>query len=271
MIWTIIWFFICILYVIFSIIQINSPGFKNTDLVIIITGFFGLIASLLKHLYQSNLTFYLHWVKFKNWFRNYPSKWELNIRFDGNFDDDIVKKLDGFIQSKQNINYNSKIFHKTWNSINFSIFTTLNFYLDFQPKNINSLNYDTIDISLSPFEIGSNSSKRKLESLIIPFLSNLQNFLKPDNTSYVLNISFIRDNPFFTLFISHLNPEQINSFNINLHIDTYAKSSCKDIVTINKENIIVSANDLHSLKELANDFIFLSANVKHYLKIANNA
>ncbi len=271
MIWTIIWFVVCILYAIFSLIQIKSPDFKNTDLVIIITGFFGLLASLLKHLYQSNLSFYLYWIKFKNWFRNYPSKWELNIRFDGNFDDDIVKKLDGFIQSNQNIYDNSKVFHKTKNSINFSIFSTLNFYLDFQPKHINSLNYDTIDISLSPFEIGSNSSKRKLESQIIPFLSNLQNFLKPDNTSYVLNISFIKDNPFFTLFISHLDPTQINSFNINLHIDAYSKNSCKDIVTINKENIIVSANDLHSLKELANDFIFLSTNVKHYLKVANNA
>jgi len=143
--------------------------------------------------------------------------------------------------------------------------------LDFQPKHINSLSYDTIDISLSPFEIGSNSSKRKLDSQIIPFLTNLQSFIKPDNTSYVLNISFIKDNPFFTLFISHLDPSQINSFNINLHIDAYSRNACKDIVTINKENIIVNANDLHSLKELANDFIFLSTNVKHYLKVANNA
>lgn len=271
MIWTIIWFFVCILYAIFSIMQIYSSDFKNTDLVIIIVGFFGLLTSLLKHLYQSNLTFYLYWVKFKNWFRNYPSKWELNIRFDGDYNVDVIKRIENFIISNQNIFRNSKVFHKTKNSINFSIFSTLNLYLDFQPKHINSFNYDTIDISISPFEIGSNSSKRKLESQIIPFLSNLQSFLKPDNTSYVLNISFLKNNPFFAIFISHLDPTQINSFNINLHIDAYSKNSSKDIVTINKENIIVNANDLHSLKELANDFIFLSTNVKNYLKVANSA
>lgn len=127
--------------------QINSPDFNNTDLVIIVVGFFALLNSFLKHLYQSNLTFYLYWVKFKNWFRNYPSKWELNIRLDGNYDDDVIKKLENFILSNQNVFSKSKVFHKTKNSINFTIFSILNFYLDFQPKHINNFNYDTIDIS----------------------------------------------------------------------------------------------------------------------------
>lgn len=271
MIWTILWLVVCIFYIVFSIIQVSSPDFKMTDLIIILTGFLGLFTAFLKHLYQSNLTCYLYWARFKNWLRNFPSKWELNIRYDGTFDHDIALNIEKYIQSNQHSFANSKVFHKTQNSINFSICSTLNFYLEYQPKEFNQFSYDTIDISLSPFEIGSNSSKRKLESQIIPFLSNLQNLLKPDNTSYVLNISFIKNNPFFTIFISHLDPSQINSFNINLHIDDYSKNASKDVVTINKENIIVNANDLHSLKELANDFIYLSTNVKQYLKVANNA
>ena len=271
MIWTIIWFSVCIFYLVFSIIQIKSPDFKNTDLIIIVIGFMGLLASLLKHLYQNNLTCYLHWVRFKNWFRNYPVNWDLNIRFDGSFDEDVISKIEKFIQTNQRVYDKTKVFHRTKNSLNFSVFGTLNFYLDFQPKHINNFNYDTIDISLNAFEIGSNSSKRKLESEIIPFLSKLQNILKPDNTSYVLNITFIQNNPFFTIFISHLNPSQIKSFNINLHIDAYSRNSFKDVVTITKENIIINANDLHSLKELANDFIYLSTNVKQYLRVANYA
>jgi len=246
-----------------------KDGYDGTQLLIVITGFIGLFSNFINLLYQNNLTFYFYWTRFKNWFRNYPAKWQLTVRYDGNFKTDPVLSIKNFLKELSG-EANVKIHHSTVNSINFSVHETLNFYFDFQPKEINPFSYDTIDVSLAPFEIGSNDSRQKLNTKIVPILSKLQTEINPENTSYVLDISFIKGNPFFNIFLSHVNSAQIDSFTINLQLSDYSSQMSKDYVTINKENVVLNANNLHSLKELANDFIYLSSNAKRYIKASTH-
>lgn len=271
MFWIVVLTVLNIFYIVFSLIQILSPTFQPTNLILILSGFIGMVFSLFKQLYQNSLTFYLYWHKLTNWMRNYPAKWNLAIRFDGTFSTNVIQDVDWFIHNNLNYLKKSKTHYKTNNSINFTVNDTLSFYIDYLPKDFSNYEYDTLDISLHPFEIGCNSSKGKLETEIIPFLTQLQDKFKPDNSSYVLNISFLTQNPFFAVFIAHLSPKLVNSFNINLQIDEYNKTTCKDIVTINKDNVIVNANSVYALKELANDFIYLSSHVKQYIRPTVNA
>ncbi len=261
------WSLLCFFYIVFAVMQIYQEGFNGVEFVKTLAGLIGFLGTFILILYQRNLTFNFYWTRFKNWLRNYPTKWKLDVRFDGSFNDDLISTISDFLLKLNSSNKVVKIFHKTVNSINFSIKDTLNFYLDYQPSSFSGVDYDTIDISLAAFEIGSNDSKIKLNSDILPLFTRFQELLKPNNTSFVLNITFLKGNPFYSVFISHLKPSQINSFNINLHLDNYSDTINKNIVMINKENVIVNAHDIHSLKELSYDFIYFSTNVKHYLKV----
>jgi len=271
MFWVFVWLIILIIYSVVSIIQLAGYGFNTAELVKTLAGFLGISITFLLLLYQNSLTFYFYWTRLKNWFRNYPSKWQLDIRYDGQFQGDTIKTVTNLISKLNNDNIPTKIFHQTVNSINFSVYDTLNFYLTYQPRGFNQFEYDTIDISLAPFEIGCNDSKRKLDTKIIPILNRLQEILRPENSSYVLNISFIKGNPFFTVFISHLKISQVSTFTVNLHLDDYSSGKTKDFVTIQKENVVINANNLHSLKQLAYDFIYLSSTAKRYIKSPTNA
>jgi hypothetical protein len=193
------------------------------------------------------------------------------VRYDGKFGQDCISSISRFVSDLKRDGTNAKIQHQTTNSMNFIIHDTLNFYLTYAVAGNFDIENDQIDLALSPFEIGCNDSKRKLDTKIIPILNRLYEILKPRICSYVLDISFLKGNPFFTLFVSHLKVTQIGTFTINLLLDEYSESKAKDVVTIQKENVIVSANNLHSLKQLAEDFIYLSANAKRYLKPSGHA
>jgi len=219
---------------------------------------------------QNNLTCFFYWTRFKNWLRNYQTTWKVDARYDGNFDKDVIKIIENFISDIRTSGKSVKIFHKTMNSINFTLYNTLNFYIDYQQQHDFNPNISTIDISLSSFDIGCNDSKEKLNMEIIPIFSQLQNLIKPNNYSYIINLSFKSSNPFYSIYLAHLNSSEINTFLVDLQIDKYSKGKSKDLVTVRKNNIIVNANDLHSLKELSNDFIYLSSNVKKYLRSNQN-
>ncbi len=202
----------------------------------------------------------------KNWLRNYSAKWQVSIRFDGSFNIEVIDLIKNHIDMLVKSNKRAKLLHKTINSINFSVYDTMNCYVQFESKETNNFSYNTLDIVLSAFEIGTNDSREKLNKEIIPLFSELQQIVRPENTSYVLKISFKKHNPFYTVFISHLKTSQIKTFTVDLLLNEYSNCSGNDFVTVNKNNIVINAKNVHALKELSNDFIYLSPNVKKYLK-----
>ncbi|MDO9391653.1 MAG: hypothetical protein Q7U71_07765 [bacterium] len=266
MISTIIWGLFALTYAcIASKSLVNN--YETAKLIIYAAGFIGLTSTFISKLYCNSFTFYLYWNRFKYKLRNYTTKWKITIRYDGTFPPEVIKVIEQYILAKKE---NGKILHANNNSINFTINDALNFYLDYQPKHINKCSFDTLDVSLTTFEIGCNDSKAKLDTEIIPILTELNTLIKPDNVSYALSISFI-DNPFFALLLSHLKDEYIKSFSLDLKLNKYNVGENADKVSINKSNIVINSNDLHSLNELAKDFIYLSNNLKHYVKGTKNA
>lgn len=271
MIWLIIFGTFWSLYLIFALINIFKGVYDGPQLIQTLLGFIGLSGTFLYYLYHHSLTFYIHWSRFINWFRNYPSRWRIDIRFDGDFKDEIIKEISDFVVLSKKKYLDAKIYQRTLNSINFSISETLNFYLDLQHKGSNGYDFDTIDISLSPFEIGSNNSKHKLNTEIIPILIDLQKIINPNNTSFVFNVKFLKYNPFHPFFIARLKSSQIETFRIDLKIDKYSKLESGDFVSIDQDTICLTASDVHGLKELSNDFIYLSSGIKNVLKDKSNA
>lgn len=269
--WIIVWLVVWIIYIIVSFLKyINSPTFDFENFLITLSGFIGITSTLFLVLYQNSLTFYFYWTRFKNWFRNYSATWQSNIRFDGHFDYDVINKIKIYVESQTKLKHKAKILHKTNSSINFLINDTLNFYVEYESQKTTQLGYDTLDIKLSAFNIGSNDSREKLNKELIPIFEELYKIIRPENASYVLNIKFKKTNPFYTVFVSHLKTSHIKTFTVDLLLDQYSNCSSKDIVTVNKENIVINANTIHALKELTNDFIYLSTNLKKYLRGKKN-
>jgi hypothetical protein len=111
-------------------------------------------------------------------------------------------------------------------------------------------------------EVSYGHARKKIETQIIPVVLALKDFLKPESSSYDLNVDFPDRNPFFAVYIAHLKAEQIGDFRVLLHLDAYSRSPRPESVEISRQNLHVTALSTDSFKELALDFILLSADTK---------
>jgi hypothetical protein len=254
--------FVTLIYLIYILVFTSS---SIAEIITSIGAFLGFAGNTLTSLYHSNLTFFLFSQKIKSKFVNYSTRWGLDIRYSGNFERDIISNLlNNFRTTK---NYSIAIINKTSESLLFNYDNSLLFRLEFISKNLNDDLSNSIDVSITPFEIGIHSSKQKLHKQILPFLTYLETLVHPEYSSYSLNVDFINGNPFFTLFMANLNPAYIKTFNVNLNINNDKKES--DSVKINKESITLISSKISYLEELAEDFLYLSSNIKNYIRAFN--
>ncbi len=239
---------------------------KSSLFIILLSGFIGLLADFFTQLQKYSLPFYFWWLRCKNKLRNYKAKWSLVIRFYGKFNEDIIKGLEDFILSDNNIKGDKKIIRTTNQSIEFSIDDTIRFDVIYEPETSLDSTIGDISFKLFPFEIGCNDAEEKLNSKIVPLLEIFQSFLSPQKASYTLDVDFQGRNPFYALYIEHLKPEQIDDFSVNLIVDKYTKTHRGDNVSIKKDRVNIATNSTNSLTLLAKDFIFLSPNIKELVK-----
>jgi hypothetical protein len=204
-------------------------------------------------------------IRVRNWLRNYPSKWKLDVRYEGKFSFDVLDRVQSVVLEMGKNGLSVKIMHKSTNTIQFTISDTMSFVLDVEIPLSGSIIIKLI-ISMAPFEIGCNDAKRKLNEEIIPVLTRLEKTIAPDNTAYVMSIDFINRNPFQSLFASRLNPDQIASYNVTFLWGQYSKEARQDFVEVNKKGVVLNTGELHSLNEMANDFLYLSASLKQFMK-----
>ena len=245
---------------------LGQEEFKYRLLILLLSGFVGLLVDFFTQLQKHNLSFYFWWLRWKNKLRNYKAKWSLFIRFSGKFNEDIIKELEDFILSKEKIKGNKKIIRTTNQSIEFSIDDTIRFEVIYEPESPLDSTVGDISFKLFAFEIGCNDAEEKLNSKIVPLLEIFRDFLRPQKTSYTLDVDFQGRNPFYALYIEHLKPEQIDDFNVNLVIDEYTKGTRGDNVSIKKDKVNIVTSSSNSLALLAKDFIFLSPAIKKLVK-----
>jgi hypothetical protein len=255
-----------LLYIIAGLFTIRHSYFviKKIDWLLLWSIIFGLIPMLFviySTLNKYSLRFYITVMRFINKIKNLTVRWSLYVRYEGKFNNNIVLEFSDFLTS-QKIKYPIKIFHKTNQSINFLVNNFLNLYLDYENAEFTNQDRDYINVKFSDFEIGCRDSEKKIAERIIPLLTKFEDFFKPENKSYTLNINFIDKNPFYSIYLQHIDENKIKNFGIELVLGNYVAAEKEEKVSIYKDYVSITALSLSSLRELAKDFIFISANKK---------
>ena len=205
-------------------------------------------------------------MRISNRIKNPTIKWNINVRYNGKINENIIQSLETEVFNEQNLNLSVKIMNKTNQSINVVVNETLNLYINYVNSSFCNTEKDEVIVNFPTFEISCNNSQKKLNKEIIPLINKIKSLIQPESSSYTLNIDFIRKNPFYTVFIDHLRLDQIDDFSVNLNLDTYSIDDKKDRVSINKNKIHIITDTTNNLKELAKDFIFLSPDLSKLLQ-----
>lgn len=265
-----IWIILFISFLVVGILKLfgaQTWGAEKYDLILLISGSLSLLVNLFQSLQKNSLPFYFFTRRRIYKFRNARAKWWLCVRYDGNYELEVVDRFRNFLTD---VVKNSSAVHIKLgqsNQVNFIINETLNFYFTYHNRLSNGLTYDFISIELTALEIGYNDAEVKLNREIFPLLEQFSKFFKSENQSYEFHIQFTGMNPFFAIYINHLSPDYVKDFQIHLHVKDYDPNA--DSVLINKDKIRIVTKSEHSLKELSKDFLLLSPNVKKLIKQGN--
>lgn len=246
--------------------KISNADPIKSYLIFLLSGSIPFIYSLLSVLGKHNLKVYFWYMRIINKIKNPTVKWNLSIRFEGDFDNDCMQKVKEGILKGELLPVGSKIKHSTNQSLSLTIKDSLAIEMEYEDKDSFSREKDIVELSLPSFEISYNYSQHKLDKEIIPVLEALKDHFRPSNSSYVLNVNFLGKNPFYAVFIDHLKLEQIDDFNVTLNIGEYS-CKAKDLVSIRKDELSITTRALGALKELAKDFIFLSPNTDKLIQL----
>ncbi len=255
---------IAVVYVLTAIYSIRnvlaSPGVPALPTIVgFLTGLVPLLISLQSLLLRNNVRIFFMWTRFINQFKNTPTRWNLIVRYDGIFEDGVVEKFVRGFLTESNLRYPTKIHHTTNQSAHFSIDNSLNFFLEFDRRHIFGEEQDVITLKLSDFEIGCRQSEGKLRRQLVPLFTQMEQFFKPEHISYTMSIYFLSRNPFYGVYLDHLDQRSVEDFSVQLIRDDFSVSHIRqDRVAIHKENVTITAQSSNSLQDLAEDFLFLS-------------
>src|SRR5258708_3070404 len=228
-----------------------------------LAGFTGLTFAFLKALSNSNLRLYFWFQRLRIWWlSDSVTRWWFGAGFDGEFAPTIIHDLVDFLQDRKRFRFPVKIDYVKDREVQAEIDKTLTLKVGFDPASLSASGQGHISILSKSLEVSYGHARKKIETQIVPVILALRGFFRPESASYDLNVDFPDRNPFFAVYVAHLKPEQIGDFRVLLHLDAYSHSPPPDTVEISRQNLHVTALSTDSFKQLALDFILLSADTK---------
>jgi hypothetical protein len=166
------------------------------------------------------------------------------------------------LKDERRFRFSVKIDYANDREVQAEIDKTLILKVGFDPASLSVSGQGHISILSKSLEVSYGHARTKIETQIVPIILALRDFLHPESASYDLNVDFPDKNPFFAVYIAHLKPEQIGDFRVLLHLDAYSPAPRSESVEISRQNLHVTALSTDSFKQLALDFILLSADTK---------
>jgi len=237
--------------------------FSVPALVSQLAGLTGLAFAFQKALANSNLRVYFWFQRLRIWwFSDSVTRWWFGAGFDGDFAPSTIEDLTAFLQDSNRFKFSVRIDYSNDREVQVEVDKTLTLRIGLDPAPLSASGQSHISIVSKSLEVSYGHARKKIEMQIVPVILALKNFLQPESASYDLNVDFLGRNPFFAVYIANLKPEQIGDFSVLLHLDAYSLSPQPETVEISRENLHVTALSTDSFRQLALDFILLSADTK---------
>jgi hypothetical protein len=238
-------------------------NFTIPSLIAQLAGFTGLAFAFLKALSNSNLRVYFWFQRVRIWwFSDSITRWWFGVGFDGDFSPTFIQELIDFFQQRDKFKFSVKIDYSNDREVQVEIDRTLTLKIGLDPASLTASGQSHLSVISKPLEVSYGHARRKIEGQIVPVILAIKAFIRPDKSSYDLNVDFPDQNPFFAVYIAHLKQEQIGDFRVLLHLDVYSQTPRPEIVEISRNNLHITATSTDSFKQLALDFILLSADTK---------
>ncbi len=226
------------------------------------SGLIALLMGLAGALQKSSLTIYFLFQRIAlRLSSDTTGRWWFSARYDGHFDDSVVHSLNNHLQG-EGFRFATKVERETALTAEVEIDQTLFLKIQFDPGHASEDGEGHVTVISRVMEVSYGHAKRKIEQQIVPVLQAMADVLKPSNSSFELDVQFLKRNPFFAVYISHLRPEQVQDYRVVLHVDGSHASGKAEKVEISKQKIHVTANSTNTFKSMAEQFVLLSPDVK---------
>jgi hypothetical protein len=259
---TILFGVLLLLFLATSIYSLRE-SFSVSSLVAYLAGLAGVLHAFLDSLAKSSLRVYFWLQRLRIWWSSdLVTRWWFGARFEGHFPATIIDDLQQFLRDSEKFRFSVKVDYSNEREVQIEVEKTLTLKVTFDPAVLSATGNGTLTIVSKTMEVSYGHARRKIETQIVPVILALKDFLKPEASSYDLDVDFPERNPFFAVYIAHLQPEQIGDFRVVLHLEAFSHTRRAEKVEISRQNLHVTALSTDSFKQLALDFILLSVDTK---------
>jgi hypothetical protein len=262
MAWTIFYVVLLIAYVAGWVYSIHHPN-SVPESISKVSGLVALLSAFATALQKASLRVYFLFQKIAiRFFPDTTSRWRFSARYDGQFrDDDSIRRLIEHFQSAD-FRFPFKVERQDNLTAQIEVDQTLILDIQFDPQHIADDQCDHLTIISKVMEVSYGHAKKKLDSQIVPVLQAVSDVLRPDSSSFELDVQFLGRNPFFAVYISHLRPDQVQDYRVVLHVDGRHPTGRTEKVEITKEKVHVTAKTTNAFRSLAEQFVLLSPDLK---------
>lgn len=259
--WTIFYLLLLVAYLLSWGYSIYHPS-TAPGIITRLSGLAALLTGLVAALQKSSLKVYFLLQKLAiRFFADTTGRWWFAARFDGHFDQQVLRRLCEHFSSKD-FRLNCRVENETALTAEIEIDQTLYLKMQFDPGHLSAVDLDHVTVLSRVMEVSYGHAKRKLEQQIVPILQALTEQLQPSNSSFELDVKFLKRNPFFAIYIAHLRPSQVQDFRVVLHVDGSHPTGRAEKVEITKENVHVTAKTALGFQNIAEQFVLLSPDLK---------
>lgn len=227
-----------------------------------VSGLVALLSAMGTALQKHNLRVYFLFQKIAiRFFPDTTSRWWFSARFDGQLPDDSVRRLIEHFQS-DDFRFQIKVEKETNLTAQLDVDQTLTLMLQLDPLRLTDNQQSHLTVISKVMEVSYGHAKKKLDTQIVPVLQAINDVLRPESSSFELDVQFLGRNPFFAVYISHLRPEQVQDYRVVLHVDGGHPTGRTEKVEITKEKIHVTAKTTNTFRSIAEQFVLLSPDLK---------
>lgn len=261
MAWTIFYTVLLVAYVVGWLYSLHTPN-SVPEIISKTAGLVALLSALATALQKSSLRVYFLFQKIAiRFFPDTTSRWWFAARYDGLFPDDTVRRLIEHFQSGL-FRFPVKVEREDKVTAQIEVDQTLTITVQFDTQHISEDQRGHFTVLSKVMEVSYGHAKKQLDSQIVPVLQAIADVLRPENSSFELDVQFLGRNPFFAVYITHLRPDQVQDYRVVLHVDGGHPSGRTERVEITKEKVHVTAKTTNTFRSMAEQFVLLSPDLK---------
>ena len=259
--WTIFYSVLLVAYVTGWLYSLHHPN-SAPEIISKASGLVALLSAFATALQKSSLRVYFLFQKIAiRFFPDTTSRWWFAARYDGQFKDDAVHRLIEHFQSSQ-FRFPVRVEREDKLQAQIEVDQTLTINMQFDSRQVSEDQRDHFTVLSKVMEVSYGHAKKKLDLQIVPVLQAISDVLRPENSSFELDVQFLGRNPFFAVYISHLRPDQVQDYRVVLHVDGGHSTGRTERVEITKEKVHVTARTTNAFRSIAEQFVLLSPDLK---------